>query len=241
MQGNPLVRYLKNQSFQPDIVSLLINPFYFIRTALFKGIKEYAVRLSGRLLDYGCGRKPYRNLFTVTEYVGVDIQESGHDHSLSEVDVFFDGKKLPFPNSHFDSLFCSEVLEHIFEPDEALGEMHRVLKPGATALFTVPFCWNEHEAPYDYARYSSFGVKHLIERNGFKVLEMKKAGNFARVIFQLWALYFFELFRQWGKGGYILSLLFIAPINLIGTVLLFILPRRATLYFNNIILARRID
>lgn len=240
MQGNPLVRYLKNQSFQPDIVSLLINPFYFIRSALFNGIKEYSARLSGKLLDYGCGRKPYRNLFNVSEYIGVDIEQSGHDHSLSEVDIYFDGKQLPFSDHHFDSLFCSEVLEHIFEPDEALNEMHRVLKPGATALFTVPFCWNEHEVPYDYARYSSFGVKHLIEKNGFKIIEMKKAGSFARVNFQLWSLYFFELFRPWGRFGHVISLLFIFPINLIGSILLIFLPRRDSLYFNNIILAQRL-
>ncbi|HKP31957.1 MAG TPA: class I SAM-dependent methyltransferase, partial [Chitinophagaceae bacterium] len=155
------------------------------------------------------------------------------------VDVYFDGKHLPFPDGHFDSLFCSEVLEHIFDPDDALTEMHRVLKPGATALFTVPFCWNEHEVPYDYARYSSFGVKHLIEKNGFEVVELRKAGNFARVIFQLWALYFFELFRKIGRAGYILSLLFILPINVIGSILLIFLPRSNSLYFNNIILARR--
>jgi len=101
----------------------------------------------------------------------------------------------------------------------------------------VPFSWNEHEVPYDYARYSSFGIKHLLEKNGFKTLELKKIGNFARVNFQQWALYFFELFKKWGKAGYLLSLLFIVPINIIGTILLLIMPRNDSLYFTNIILA----
>lgn len=234
-----VIAYLQRQSFQPVIFSILINPFYFIRQGLYKGIKAYASRLHGNLLDFGCGRKPFENLFNVTKYVGVDLESTGHDHRNSKIDVFYDGRHIPFPDETFDSLFCSEVLEHVFNPDEILPEIHRVLKKGAVALITVPFCWNEHEVPYDYARYSSFGITHLLEKNGFKVLGLKKTGNFARVITQLVALYFFELFSRWGKAGYIVSLLFIAPINIIATLLLPLFPVSKSLYFNNIVLAEK--
>ncbi|HLF45103.1 MAG TPA: methyltransferase domain-containing protein, partial [Chitinophagaceae bacterium] len=144
-------------------------------------------------------------------------------------------------NESFDSLFCSEVLEHVFSPDEILPELNRVLKKGAKILITTPFCWNEHETPFDYARYSSFGITHLLEKHGFKIIELKKSGNFARVNFQLWALYFFEIFKKMGRLGYLLSLIFIAPINLVGSVLLLFLHRNNSIYFTNIVLAEKVN
>ncbi len=237
---NQFVQYLQQQSFQPGFFSLFINPFFFIRQSLYKGIKQFAPSLKGKLIDFGCGRKPFENLFSVSQYVGVDIEQTGHDHRHSKIDVYYDGRHIPFPDATFDSLFCSEVLEHVFNPDDILPEIHRVLKQDALALITVPFVWNEHEVPYDYARYSSFGITHLLEKNGFKVIELKKSGNFARVVAQLRALYCFELFRKWGKAGYLISLLFIAPINIFGSIFIPLLPVNRSLYFNNIVLAQKI-
>lgn len=236
---NQIIKYLKKQSFQPGLLSVFLNPFFFIRRSLFIAIKNEAPGLKGRLLDFGCGRKPYRDLFNVDEYIGVDMSSTGHDHSNSMADVYYDGRSLPFGNDSFDSVFSSEVLEHVFNPDEILPEINRVLKPGGKILLTVPFCWNEHEVPYDYARYSSFGISHLLQEHGFKIIHAKKTGNFARVNFQLWALYFFELFKGSKRTGYILSMLFIIPINIVGMVLLPLLPNNRSMYFNNVIIAEK--
>jgi len=231
--------YLKQQSFQPGPFSIFINPLYIIRRELFKNIRSFAPQLKGRMLDFGCGRKPFENLFSVSEYVGVDMETTGHDHTNSKIDVYYNGKHLPFPDASFDSLFCSEVLEHVFNPDEILPEVNRVLKPGAKALITVPFVWNEHEVPYDYARYTSFGITHLLNKHGFEVIELKKSGSFTKVIFQLWALYFFEKLRRFGKAGYAMSLFFIVPINIAATLFLPLFPPNNSLYFNNIVLAQK--
>jgi len=195
--------------------------------------------LKGRLLDFGCGRKPYENLFSVSEYVGLDMEQTGHNHRNSKVDVYYDGKHIPFPDESFDALFCGEVLEHVFDPELVLPEIRRVLKPDATALLTVPFCWNEHETPFDYARYSIFGIKYLLEKHGFEVLEVQRSGNFVQVNFQLWALYFYELFKGWGTAGKLLAMLFIIPINVGGSLLRMLLPKNDSLYFNSIITAKR--
>ena len=103
MQAN----YLKQQSFQPGFLSLFINPLYLIRKPLYKHIRTLAPTLKGKLLDFGCGRKPYEDLFTVNEYIGVDMESTGHDHTNSKVDVFYDGKHLPFDDNTFDSLFAA--------------------------------------------------------------------------------------------------------------------------------------
>ena len=234
-----LISFLKKQSFQPGFFSVLINPFFLIRRSLFKGIKQNAPQLTGRLMDFGCGRKPYENLFQVNEYIGVDVKTSGHDHASSKVDVFYNGKTLPFADNSFDSVFCAEAIEHIFNPDEVLLEIKRVMKNGGRILLTAPFCWNEHEIPFDYARYSSFGISHLLEKQGFKIITLHKSGNFMRTIFQMTALYFFELFKKKGKAGYVLSLIFTAPINIIASLLLPLFPKNNSLYFNNIIVAEK--
>ena len=236
---NKTAGFFRGQNFKPGFAAMFSNPFFFIRRGLYKNLRQLAPQLQGKLLDFGCGSKPYEKLFTVKEYIGVDMQQTGHDHSNSRVDVFYDGKLLPFNDATFDSLFCSEVLEHIFNPDEILPEINRVLKPGARALITVPFCWNEHEVPFDYARYSSYGITHLLSKHGFTVLEVRKSGSFTQVIFQLWSLYFFEMFRKWGRAGHIISLLFIVPINLAGSVVLYLFPKNESLYFNNIVLAEK--
>jgi SAM-dependent methyltransferase len=238
---NKIIQILRKQSFQPNFISVFINPYYLIRKELNRNLSFFIPQLKGRLMDFGCGRKPYENLFSVDEYIGVDIQTTGHDHTLSRVDVYYDGKHIPMPDGSFDAVFSSEVLEHIFNPDEILPELNRVLKHGGKILLSVPFCWNEHEVPFDYARYSSYGISHLLTSHGFKVIELRKSGNFARVLFQLWILYISELFKKSGRFGFIISLLLIAPFNLLSIILAPLMPLNKTLYFNNVVLAEKIS
>ena len=122
----------------PTVLSVFINPFYFIRKGLLDGIRKNAHYMTGVMMDFGCGESPYRKFFNVEQYVGVDIAESGHDHSSEEVDVFYDGKTLPFGNDTFDSILSTEVLEHVFHPERAIAEMSRILKPSGLLLISTP-------------------------------------------------------------------------------------------------------
>lgn len=233
---------LRRQSFEPGPFGLLVNPFFLIRRALHRHVRELAPRLAGRVLDFGCGRKPYRDCFTgATAYVGVDLARSGHDHARSQVDVFYDGKVLPFGDGAFDAVFSSEVLEHVFEPDAVLAELRRVLRAGGLLLVTLPFAWNEHEAPFDYGRYTSFGLAHLLGRHGFEVLEQRKSGDFVQVLFQLAALYVHERTRRLPSGllRLVAGMPLIAPLSLLGALLGAVLPRDRSLYFNNVVLVRK--
>ncbi len=236
-----ILQSILNQGFQPSWWAFLVNPLYLLRRPLYLKLKAIAGKGRGQLLDFGCGRKPYESLFKVDSYLGVDVEVSGHDHSRSKVDVFYQGNRLPFEDHKFDCVVSFEVLEHVFNPQEMLPELNRVLKKDGLILVTVPFCWNEHEAPFDYARYSSFGLAHLLRSNGFEIVEAHKTGRYPNVIAQLIILYFFEFFRKWGKTGYAVTLLFSVPLSLLGITLGYLLPHNETLYFNVVLLARKIE
>jgi SAM-dependent methyltransferase len=125
----------------------------------------------GRLVDIGCGSKPWKGLFAphVSEHIGVDYLPEIRG---TKIDVVATAYEIPLPDGHADTLLMSAVLEHLEEPAVALREARRLLAPGGHAILTAPFIWPVHEAPRDFFRYSPFGLRHLIEEAGFEVLEV---------------------------------------------------------------------
>ena len=237
-----ILKYFIREQFRPSILGVFINPFYFIRRNLYTNIKKLSGFISGKTLDVGCGQKPYESLFKSSEYIGMDIEVSGHDHATSKVDLFYDGKVFPVKDNEFDSIVCNEVLEHVFNPDDFVSEINRVLKLNGYLLITVPFIWDEHEQPYDYARYSSFGLKFLLEKQGFHIEKSIKSCNDLSVIFQLLNAYIYKkIVKRRNIILFLLSLLLIIPFNIIGILFSKIFPKNNDLYLNNIILAKKIN
>ena len=233
-----IVQAYNNQVFAPRWWSIFCNAFYFSRRGLHRGVKRHASKLSGTMLDFGCGIKPYRKLFTVEQYVGVDIAESGHDDTLKHADAYYDGKTIPFPDGHFDSVLCSEVLEHVFNIDQILGELHRVTKPGATMLLTIPFAWDQHEVPYDFGRYTEWGIRYLLEQHGFEVVTHEKSATYIETVSQLFVAYFYKHMPD-NMATKLLRLAIIAPVFLLSTLASKLLPDNGHYYLNHIILAQR--
>ncbi len=237
-----LKEYVKKQTFNPDILGLFINPFYFARKSLYNNVSRIAEHITGDVVDVGCGKKPYKHLFQTKKYIGIEVEQEGHDHTNEDVDVFYDGITMPFENATFDSAITSQVLEHVFTPDAFLTEINRVLKPNGKLLLTVPFVWDEHEQPYDYARYSSFGLKSLLEKNGFEIVVHIKSLNDVRVIFQLINGYIFKKtikLRGNPVSNIIASFFFNSLVNLLGLIFGLILPKNDDLYLDNVIIARK--
>lgn len=238
-QAAPL-NWRERQQFQPrGLVGMLVNPFYFSRRGLYLGLQALCPRLSGDVLDVGCGRKPYLSLVSAKRYVGVDI-DSPVTRSLGVADVLYDGRILPFPDASFDGVLCSQVLEHVFTPDEFLREIGRVLRPGGNLVLAVPFAWDEHEQPWDYARYSSFGLKALLEKAGFEVIEQRKSMPDARALVQLASAYLYKVTRsrrRWLNAVAQIGL--IAPCTVLGGCLAWLLPANPDLYLDNLVLARK--
>lgn len=208
---------------------------------MLKPIKETGALFEGRLLDLGCGKKPYKNLFpNVSEYIGVDFHNEGHDHSSEDIDVFYDGKTIPFPDDTFDGVLCTEVLEHVEDLEGIMDEIRRVLKPGGKALITVPFVWNEHEMPFDFRRFTLTGITRLFETKGFKIEREHKNGNAIKVLFQLWIMYIYRfIVTKKVIFNILLNIVLIFPFTVIGTFFSFILPRQKDLYFNSIIVLEK--
>jgi len=228
------------QMFFPSGLGIFINPFYFARKGLAKHISELAVQITGRTLDVGCGNKPYAQLFRSKEYIGLEI-DTPQNRAEKKADHYYDGNQFPFANETFDSLVANEVFEHVFNPDQFLNEIFRVLKSGGMTLLTLPFVWDEHEQPRDFARYSSFGIKALLEKHGFEIVEQRKSTDDIRVIFQLLNAYIFK--KTVTKKAWInllITLLLMAPFNFIGELLFVLTPRNPDLYLDNIVLAKKI-
>ena len=230
---------IKNQ-FEPSLIGLFVNPFFIARRGLLKSIKELGSDITGRTLDVGCGTKPYEKYFNCSEYVGLEI-ETTLNRELKKADYFYDGKKFPFGNAEFDSIVTNQVLEHVFNPDEFLDEINRVLKVGGKLLLTVPFVWDEHEQPYDYARYSSFGLKSLLEKHGFEIIKHHKSVNDFGVIVQLLNAYSYKITYRIPLLRQLTTITLGAIINFLGIVISFILPNNNDLYLDNILLARKLN
>jgi SAM-dependent methyltransferase len=238
---NKLRAIYRREMFFPSILGVFFNPFYFARSGLNTAMIKMSTEIEGDLLDVGCGTKPYKEIFKVASYTGLDI-DSKTNREIGIADDFYDGERFPYQDSSFDSVLCNQVLEHVFNPDEFLTEINRVLKPEGQLLLTVPFVWDEHEQPFDYARYSSFGLRALLEKNGFKVIRHEKLGADATTLFQLTNAYLFKVIRSWPRA---LNLLFtitvIATINLVGIIARRLLPANPDLFLDHVVLAKKIS
>ena len=229
--------YKKKNLIKKEFNPSITHSRYFIRKGLLNGIMEVAPQFKGTLLDFGCGAKPYESLFDVDKYIGLDFEGDGHSHKNEAIDLFYDGKTIPMGDGTVDGIFSSEVLEHIFNPEEILEEFRRVLKPNGKILITCPFVWKEHEVPNDYARYTQFALRHLFKKHGFEIIQIRKKGDFAQAISQIILLYIlkpklFTNVKILSKG---ISLI----VNCIGIFLSYVLPTKWDFYLSNIVYAKK--
>ncbi len=231
--------FFRRERFSPTYFGLLVNPFYFARRGLARELRPLLAEFRGTVLDVGCGQKPYLAWISGESYVGVDI-DSEVTRAIGAADVLYDGKRLPFPDASFDHVLCSQVLEHVFYPDEFISELARVLKSEGTLVLTTPFAWDEHEQPFDYARYSSFGLRALLNRSGFSVEVHRKTVSDGRAIVQLTSAWLYKVTRTRKRLiNALVQILLLAPCNLIGGVIAAVLPANDNFYLDNVVVARK--
>lgn len=180
---------IKNKNIQNWLVYKIADK------VLDEAIQKYA---RGKLLDIGCGGKPYENMTKsyVTEHIGLDHENTLHDES--KIDLFGTAYNIPIQKEYFDTVLCTAVLEHLEEPNRAIKETNRILKKGGYAVYTVPLFWHLHEEPRDFYRYTKHGLRYLFEKNGFEIVELKPLSGFW-VTFGQELVYYLYRFRKGGK------------------------------------------
>jgi SAM-dependent methyltransferase len=153
--------------------------------------REIIKYANGRVLDIGCGEKPFFPFIRekVESYTGVDHPDT--PHSRAHIDVFATAYELPFDASEFDFVLLTQVIEHLEKPAEALVEISRVLKRGGLLIMAWPFLYPIHEAPRDFFRYTSYGMNFLAEDSGFEVQDLQAVSGFWITLFGLLSVYLY--------------------------------------------------
>jgi SAM-dependent methyltransferase len=163
----------------------LPHPWHFQWLAmryLTLDLKEVLPSLYGRVLDVGCGDKPYAAWLDgtkVTEHIGIDVFPG------PKVDIVITpGMSWPLTTASFDAILCTQVLEHVKDLEHVLSEIHRVLKPGGTLLASIPFAYNVHMDD-DYRRLSLNGARCLLEKE-YEIQALKAQGGIGSTLAVFW-------------------------------------------------------
>lgn len=136
-----------------------------LRAAITRLSRRLEVPADGRVLDHGCADMPYRSLFPEgVEFTGADLP----GNPLAGVEIGEDGS-LPLDDASFDAVLSTQVLEHVGDPAAHLAESFRVLEPGGRMLLSTHGIMIYHPDPLDLWRWTSAGLRRIVEREGFEV------------------------------------------------------------------------
>ncbi len=148
------------------------NHTYSLNKFVLKAAKD-CNKKGKKILDIGAGETPYKKYFTKCRYYSQDIV----NNRQKSIDYICDSKAIPVKNNSFDFILCTQVLEHIKEPHLLIKEMYRILKKGGRVFLTTHLCMEEHMIPYDYFRYTKYGLKYLAVSNNFRVKRITPQGG----------------------------------------------------------------
>ena len=149
----------------------LLNRLDPVEAMIQSGVASFARSFSGasRVLDAGAGECRFRPQFAHTRYFAIDHGKGDPNWDYSRLDVVGALEALPFSSAVFDGLLNIVVLEHVEKPESVLQEMARVLKPRGRIFLVAPLCWELHQIPEDYFRFTEYGLRSLLARAGLRV------------------------------------------------------------------------
>jgi len=183
---------------------------YISRQPIDKAMRNFGKQFSAdqKVLDIGCGTKPYKNCFKC-EYIGVDTLPA------LKPDITADAWDIPLPNQQFDGIVLNQSLEHIAMTDATIKEIYRLLRPGGLVIITVPHSMKTHasaspssSAPVhnfdtqdhpiwrvDYYRFTKFGLIYAFR--DFQTVSIKETSGYIGTLFQLINYFFASLGPNW--------------------------------------------
>jgi len=166
-----LLRYIWASKFK----KILNYPEYIL--AKFAQDLSSKIKPGENVLDAGAGTCPYKKLFKKGNYTSQDFCKSDYGLDYSSIDIKSEIYAIPRPDSSFDYILCSQVLEHLKYPHKALDELNRLLKKGGQLWLSCPLAWEEHDTPYDYFRFTHYALELLGKETGFKIINMTPIGG----------------------------------------------------------------
>ena len=173
-----------------------VAEFPYERESILAFVREAAKRIpaGARVADVGAGDAPFRELFAHAQYATLDWAESVHEGARAS-DIVASADAIPVREGAFDAVIFTQVLEHVPEPTGVMSELYRILAKGGTLYLTAPLVWELHELPHDYYRYTSEGLRHLLESAGFSSIEIEPRNDCFTTLAQL------MLNARWAMGS----------------------------------------
>jgi len=156
---------IENQSLS------LFDPDYTIKKLRLEYIRNRIGLKHETILDYGCGNSPYEKYFNAKRFIKADVQQNKGNN----VDIIIENNKLSLEDDSVDLVLLSDVLEHVLDYQTAIAEIYRVLRPNGILFVSVPFIYREHEAPYDFFRYTTYSIPRILKQ--FGKVEFERSGN----------------------------------------------------------------
>lgn len=132
------------------------------------------------IADIGAGQCPYFPQFKnhCKIYYAVDFKDSLPQNPDPIIQcIEGTAEKINLPDESVDVLISNQVLEHVISPEQSVSEFYRILKPGGLFIGSVPHVSPIHLEPYDYRRYTEYGILQLFDSTGFKEIQIEGNGG----------------------------------------------------------------
>jgi|SRR3989338_3262851 len=202
----------------------IIHPQYFSKVADYQSLKEVKRHPKGTFLDIGCGRQWYRK-----DLEDLFINYYAQDHpkisklylSSYPVELKSNATNIPLPEKSVNLALMIRVFEHLPDPEKALKEIKRILKPKGVLIICTVENYPGHDFPYNYYHWTKFGLKETLKRNNFQIKKLQSFGNFweTQVVFQnVYLMHFVKKFPP--------LLLLFGPIMILANIAALVLGRR---------------
>ncbi|MFH0942913.1 MAG: class I SAM-dependent methyltransferase [Candidatus Beckwithbacteria bacterium] len=157
------------------LLKFLLMNFYFQNDRWVINLAKKNNQKGKKLLDVGAGECGYKRYFNNLKYFSQDIKQNANK-TINYVG------KISGISGKFDYILCTQVLEHLKQPEQAFREFKRLLKPQGKLFLSTNFVYQIHMAPDDYWRFTEHGLKYLGEKVGFKVEKIEAQGGIFQVL-----------------------------------------------------------